>query len=124
MWLTAWAGAVSGITLSYYIGRTLGMGFIHKYGKYIHVTPEKMDKVRVWFDKLGHWVLVIGYYIAGVRHFSAMVAGTSGLTYPHFAVFAYGGALIWVELGRDLECRLSREVVGCLFDSYARQRRP
>jgi len=97
MGLTAWAGAMSGITLSYWIGRTLGMGFVHKYGKYVHVTPEKMDNVRKWFDRLGHWILVVGYYIAGVRHFSAMIAGTSGLSFPHFAVFAYGGALVWVS---------------------------
>lgn len=97
MWLTAWGGAMSGISLSYFIGRTAGMGFIHKYGKYLHVTQERLDKVHMWYGKMGPWVLVVGYYIAGVRHFSAMVAGTSGLAYPYFAVFAYAGAAIWVS---------------------------
>src|SRR5882724_2394811 len=58
MWLTACAGSISGITLSYWIGRTLGLGFVHKYGKYIHVTEAKLDKVRAWYDRIGHWALV------------------------------------------------------------------
>jgi len=98
MWLTAWCGAMSGISLSYFIGRTAGLGFIHKFGKYLHVTQERLDKVHVWYGKMGPWILVIGYYIAGVRHFSAMVAGTSGLSYPYFAVFAYAGAALWVSV--------------------------
>ncbi|MEO8028386.1 MAG: DedA family protein [Bryobacteraceae bacterium] len=97
MWLTAWTGSMCGITLSYWIGRTLGMGFVHKWGKYLRITPERLDKVHKWYDRMGHWVLVIGYYIAGVRHFSAIVAGTSGLTYPHFALYAYLGGLLWVS---------------------------
>ena len=45
---------------------------------------------------IGRWSLVCGYYIAGVRHVTAMVAGASGLEYPIFAVFAYCGATTWV----------------------------
>jgi membrane protein DedA with SNARE-associated domain len=32
-----------------------------------------------------------------VRHFTAIVAGTSKLEYPGFAAFAYTGALLWVS---------------------------
>ncbi len=97
MWLTAWCGAMSGISLSYLIGRTLGIGFVRKYGKYFHLTPQRLENVHKWYEKMGQWILVIGYYIAGVRHFSAMIAGTTGLSYPRFALFAYTGAAIWVS---------------------------
>ncbi len=95
-WITAFAGSVCGITLSYWIGRSLGMSVVTRYGKYIHFTPERLDFVLKWFERAGHWALFIGYYIAGVRHFSAVVAGTSGLRWPSFALFAYGGAAVWV----------------------------
>jgi membrane protein DedA with SNARE-associated domain len=52
--------------------------------------------VLKWFERVGHWALLIGYYIAGVRHFSAIVAGTSGLKWPSFALYAYTGAALWV----------------------------
>ena len=49
-----------------------------------------------WFERIGRWSLFFGYYIAGVRHFTAMVAGASELEYPRFAAFAYSGAFMWV----------------------------
>ena len=95
-WLTAFAGSVCGITLSYVIGRSLGLAVVMRYGKYVHLTPDRLDKVLNWFDRTGHWALFVGYYIAGVRHFSAVIAGTSGLRWPGFALYAYGGAAVWV----------------------------
>src|ERR1700719_3532432 len=76
-YLTAVAGSWCGISLSYTIGRTAGIGVVNKFGKYLHITEERLAKVHVWFDRVGHWALLIGYYIAGVRHFTAIVAGTS-----------------------------------------------
>src|SRR6185295_4350803 len=91
------AGTWTGISLSYVIGRTLGHEAVHRFGKYIHVTEKRLHKVHRWFDRIGHWALFIGYYIAGVRHFTAIVAGTSCLEYRHFAPYAYGGAFVWVS---------------------------
>jgi membrane protein DedA with SNARE-associated domain len=96
-WLVALCGSWCGITLSYTIGRTLGLGVVHRYGKYLHITQERMDRVHRWFDRIGHWALLVGYYIAGVRHFTAIVAGTSGLRYVSFAAYAYTGGLLWVS---------------------------
>ncbi len=93
---TAFLGSACGITLSYVIGRTLGIGFVHKWGRYIHVTEARLARVHRWFDRVGHWALFIGYYIAGVRHFTAVIAGTSLLEYRSFAAYAYSGGFIWV----------------------------
>ena len=83
--VSAVAGSWCGITLSYCIGRFLGAGAVHRYGKYIHLTEERMALVHRWFDRIGHWALFVGYYIAGVRHLTAVVAGTSGLEFRSFA---------------------------------------
>jgi membrane protein DedA with SNARE-associated domain len=94
--LAALAGSWCGISLSYTIGRTAGLGVVHKFGKYLHITDERLNKVHAWFDRVGHWALFIGYYIAGVRHFTAIVAGTSKLKFTHFIAFAWTGGLVWV----------------------------
>ncbi len=94
-WLFAFAGSACGITLSYTIGRTLGMAAITRYGKYLHITEAKVGKIEEFFKGYGHWSLTFGYYIAGVRHFTALVAGISKLEFPIFALFAWGGAAIW-----------------------------
>lgn len=95
-WITAFAGSVCGISLSYAIGRKFGMTVIHRFGKYVRFTPARLEKVLKWFDRIGHWTLFVGYYIAGVRHFTAVVAGTSGLRLPVFGAYAYSGAAVWV----------------------------
>jgi membrane protein DedA with SNARE-associated domain len=95
-WLCAVAGSWCGISLSYTIGRTLGLGVVHRFGKYLHITEERLAKVHMWFDRIGHWALFVGYYIAGVRHFSAIVAGTSRLAFPSFMAYAWSGGVLWV----------------------------
>lgn len=93
---SGFAGAVCGISLSYYIGRTLGHRAVTRYGRYLHLTPERLDRVHRWFQHMGEWLLAIGYFVPGVRHFTALTAGISELEFPRFALFAYSGAAIWV----------------------------
>jgi membrane protein DedA with SNARE-associated domain len=93
---SALAGSMCGITLSYWLGRTFGVALIHRYGRYIHITEERLQKAHAWFERVGHWGLTFGYYIPGVRHFTAYAAGMSEVQPHMFAVFAYSGACIWV----------------------------
>jgi len=93
--LFAFLGSATGISLSYILGRSLGLYLIHKYGRYVFITPEKLELVHRWFLRRGKWSLPIGYFIPGVRHLTAYVAGSSRLEIPVFATFAYSGALIW-----------------------------
>jgi membrane protein DedA with SNARE-associated domain len=93
---SAFAGSVCGISISYLLGRTLGHAAVERYGKFIHLTPAKVERVHQWFKKFGNWLLSVGYFIPGVRHFTALVAGMSGLEFRVFAPFAYFGAAVWV----------------------------
>ena len=95
--LSALAGSWCGISFSYTIGRTLGVGAIHRFGKRLHITEERLDRVHRWFDRAGRWALVVGYFIAGVRHLTAIVAGTSKLSFPSFIAYAWPGGLLWVS---------------------------
>lgn len=95
--LAGFAGSMCGISLSYTIGRTLGHRFVLRYGRFFHITAERVERVHGWFQRVGEWLLTIGYFIPGVRHFTALVAGMSELEYRTFALFAYAGAAIWVS---------------------------
>jgi membrane protein DedA with SNARE-associated domain len=88
-------GSMCGITVSYGLGRSLGLFILHHYGRFLHVTPEEIDKVHDWFGRFGRWTLLIGYFIPGIRHVTAVVAGASRLRPLSFAIFAYSGALLW-----------------------------
>lgn len=91
----AFLGSICGISLSYTLGRFIGTRLIREYGYVVNITPELFDKITVWWTRFGKWVLIIGYFIAGVRHLSAFIAGTSRLGITVFALFAYSGALMW-----------------------------
>ncbi len=90
------AGAASGISVSFLLGRTLGHRAVEKYGKYVHLTAARVAMIERWFEKIGNWLLSVGYFIPGVRHFTALVAGMSGVPFRTFAPYAYGGAAVWV----------------------------
>jgi membrane protein DedA with SNARE-associated domain len=89
-------GSMCGITISYGLGRSLGLFLIHHYGRLFRITPEDLNRVHVWFERFGTWTLLVGYFIPGVRHLTAVIAGTSKERYHQFAIFAYSGALLWV----------------------------
>jgi membrane protein DedA with SNARE-associated domain len=92
----ALGGSMCGITFSYWLGRKFGMRIVHRYGRYVHLRDEHIQRVHGWFEHIGHWALTLGYFVPGFRHVTAFVAGTSDLPRPQFAIFAYSGAVLWV----------------------------
>ena len=88
-------GSICGISVSYALGRTLGLYLVSRLGHFLHIEPEKLDHVRAWYERKGKYGLVLGYFIPGIRHLAAYVAGSSKLPLPVFATFAYLGGLLW-----------------------------
>jgi len=92
---SAFLGSIAGITVSYLIGRSGGSALVLRYGHWVHISQEKIDRVHEWLEHRGRWGLFVGYFIPGVRHMTALVAGTSQMRYSVFATFAYSGGLVW-----------------------------
>ncbi|PYR38433.1 MAG: DedA family protein [Acidobacteria bacterium] len=88
-------GAMTGITVSYTAGRLAGLPLLRRYGTRFHVQPVIIERVERWFARFGKWLLTAGYFIPGVRHLTAIVAGAAGLSPWTFSVFAYSGAALW-----------------------------
>lgn len=91
----AFLGSVCGISLSYVLGRSLGMYLVNTVGHFLHMHPDKMDHVRAWYNRKGKYALLLGYFLPGIRHLVAFVAGSSQLRPTVFASFAYTGAFLW-----------------------------
>src|SRR5437660_12674647 len=88
--VAAVAGCLAGITLSYAVGRTVGLAALRR----LHVREESVSQVESWFKRFGCWLLTFGYFIPGVRHATAIVAGPT-LDFRTFAVYAYPGGVVW-----------------------------
>ena len=89
-------GSFCGITLSYLLGRTGAIYVLERFKPLNRAVGKHIPQMENWFQRYGPWTLFFGYFIAGVRHFTALTAGMSKLKYRTFAVWAYPGGLVWV----------------------------
>lgn len=95
--ILSFIGTSVGMTIQYFLGNKLGMPFVQKYGKYVFLTQRKIDLTKMWFDKYGYFLLFIGFFIPGVRHFTGYFVGIINLSFRRFAIIIYSGALFWVS---------------------------
>ncbi len=88
-------GSICGISISYWLGRNTGSWLLKKYGPKFKFTEKRINHVHGWFERIGKWSLLVGYFIPLVRHLTGYVAGSLQLEFKEFALFAYTGAIIW-----------------------------
>ncbi|NHM30703.1 DedA family protein [Bacillus sp. C11] len=104
--ISAFFGAAAGISLSYFIGYKFGLPLLKKFGPKFHITEQKINLTSKLFQKIGPILLLIGYFIPGVRHLAAYMAAINKYSFKKFVIYAYTGALLWsftfITLGRKL----------------------
>lgn len=97
-YLSALLGSCCGITVSFAAGRYGALRLVRRFGSRIRLSEEHLAKGRMWFERRGGVALTLGYFVPGLRHVIAIIAGGTGLGYPRFAAFAYSGAGIWTAV--------------------------
>jgi membrane protein DedA with SNARE-associated domain len=93
--IVAFAGTSFGITVGYFIGRLSDKLLLKKYSEKIRINPEHIQNAEQFYKRYGKLALCIGYFIPGVRHLTAILAGISHMPYRTFALFAYAGGFLW-----------------------------
>jgi membrane protein DedA with SNARE-associated domain len=92
---SAFLGSACGISISYALGRFAGPTMLTKLSGTLQVNPEHITRAQQWVQRWGKYALVIAYFVPGVRHFAALMAGVAKMPLGTFARFAYVGALLW-----------------------------
>jgi membrane protein DedA with SNARE-associated domain len=90
--LASIAGCLCGITLSYVVGRAIGARALDRAARH---HRKGVDRAQSWFRRFGTWLLAFGYFIPGVRHVTAIIAGSGCLNVKTFMRFAYPGGVLW-----------------------------
>ena len=93
--IAALAGCLTGITISYLLGRLLGMTLLKRWFMRHEWAVERAHR---WLHRFGGWLLAFGYFIPGVRHLTAITAGSGELEYRTFAAYAYPGGAVWCSV--------------------------
>ncbi|MDD5406536.1 MAG: DedA family protein [Sulfurovaceae bacterium] len=89
-------GSLGGALFNYFFALKYGRAFLTKYGKYILLTPEKLEKLEVFFNKHGEISTFSGRLILGVRHLISIPAGYAKMNLFKFSSYTILGSAIWV----------------------------
>jgi membrane protein DedA with SNARE-associated domain len=92
----AWAGSILGMTITYWLGRRVGMPLIERYGKWLFLKPAYLEKTRTFYGKYGNRLLLFSFFVPGVRQFIGYFAGIAGVPFRTFALYSFIGSALWV----------------------------
>ena len=81
-----------------YLGELSFEKFLRKYGKYLFISDEAIDKVFGLFDRYGNKIVLIGRLIPTVRSLISFPAGVAKMKFWIFTLYSLIGSLIWSSI--------------------------
>jgi membrane protein DedA with SNARE-associated domain len=88
--------AVTGDNIGFAIGHYGGRALVLRWGRYMRLTGERLDKAEIFFQRHGAWIITAARFIEVLRQANGIVAGTAGLRWRRFLAFNALGAALWV----------------------------
>lgn len=99
-------GAVAGSLCLYAVARHFGHPFVLRFGRYVGLDSERLEKVERAFRRWGPLAIIVGRHIPGMRIYLSAFAGIFEVPLkifvPSVAVSAVLWATIFIEIGRVL----------------------
>jgi membrane protein DedA with SNARE-associated domain len=89
-------GSLLGAWFNYWIAVRFGRPFFERFGKYVLVSSETLDKADRFFARHGHISTFVGRLIPGIRQYVSLPAGVARMNLAVFSLFTALGAGIWV----------------------------
>lgn len=86
-------GCFLGALLGWAIGAFGGRPFLERHGRWLHVTPAKLDRAERWFERYGPLTVAVGLSVPVARSFVAIPAGIARLELRRFAPLALLGCI-------------------------------
>ena len=86
-------GCLLGALAGWAIGAFGGRPLLERHGRWLHVTPAKLDRAEGWFDRYGGWTVAVGLSVPVVRSFVAIPAGVVRFELGRFAPLALIGCI-------------------------------
>lgn len=113
--LGSWIGA----TIVYWLARLAGRPLLLRYGRFVLITPEKIQKAENWSAHYGAAGVFIARLLPGARQLVGIPAGIAKFDYLKFSLFTLLGSAIWcsvlcwlgVKIGADITKGQMHEVM-------------
>ena len=91
----AWAAAIIGDNIGYWIGDKGGYRLARRYGHVVRLDDRKLKIARYLFDTHGGKVVFFGRFVSILRTYAAFLAGTSKMRWRWFVVANASGGIVW-----------------------------
>jgi membrane protein DedA with SNARE-associated domain len=111
------AAAIIGDNIGYAIGHFGGRPLVHRFGRYVFLTPERLDHAENFFNRHGGKVVTIARFIEGLRQANGILAGIVGMHWLKFLGFNALGAVLWVCTWSGLGYLAGEHIVE-IYDSF------
>jgi membrane protein DedA with SNARE-associated domain len=84
-------GNTLGAALGWVIGDYGGRPLLERHGRWLHVTPEKLDRAERRLERYEVLAVPLGFLTPGLRSFVAIPAGIVRLPFARFLTLAFVG---------------------------------
>ena len=88
-------GSLLGSLVFYWASLHGGRRILLRYGKYVLISKDELDKAETWFDKYGERAVFIGRLLPVVRSFISIPAGLARMNLWRFSLYTFAGSFIW-----------------------------
>ncbi|MEX2245741.1 MAG: DedA family protein [Dehalococcoidia bacterium] len=97
--LAATLGSLLGAYVLYGVGLLLGedrvRALIVRYGKYLLLKEDDLDRAKSWFAEYGDEAVLIGRVIPGIRSIISIPAGIERMPLVQFSLYTAAGSAVW-----------------------------
>jgi len=111
--------AIVGDNIGYAIGRFGGHALVLRFGKYVFLTRERLDKAEKFFRRYGGEIVVVARFIEGLRQLNGIIAGIAEMPWPRFLAFNTLGAALWVGTWSAVGY-LAGDHIGAIYSTASR----
>jgi membrane protein DedA with SNARE-associated domain len=89
-------GNIVGSWIAWGVGMTGGRALLERHGRYVHITPARLDMADRWFERRGERVVLISRCLPIIRTFISLPAGIARMPFWRFTLYTAIGCLPWV----------------------------
>jgi membrane protein DedA with SNARE-associated domain len=88
-------GSWLGSAITYWVALKLGRVFIERFGKWVHITPEKIDRAERFVHRYEAGGIFFARLLPVVRHLISIPAGIIKMNFLTFSVVTTVGSFVW-----------------------------
>src|SRR5260370_36600367 len=96
--VAAASGAILGDNIGFWVGREGGFRLLRRYGRYLHLNEFRLKVGLYLFHKHAGKVVFFGRFVAVLRAWAAVLAGTNRMPWPRFLLFNALGGISWATI--------------------------